>query len=176
MKKLLQKFGVSCKQDVYRLFRQFFKFSIVGLSNTAVSLGVYYFFVWIRNDTFMAMTGHTLGWFLGVANSFLWNKLFVFKESEEIWWKALIKTYLGYGTSFLVSLALIYIQVKQLGISTYIAPLTAFAVTIPMNFLVSKFWSFQKNIETGKNTKMENACSQISQSSKNKEEENECGY
>jgi putative flippase GtrA len=127
-----------------KTFWQFFKFGLVGLTNTAVSLAVYYLCIWIRSDTMMALIGQTGGWIAGIANSFWWNRRFVFKESSEVWWRALIKMYIGYGFTLLLSLLLTYIQVEWLGISTMTAPLLNLIVTIPINFLISKYWSFQK--------------------------------
>ena len=144
MKKILQKFDVSSRQDAIRLFWQFFKFGIVGVSNNIVALAVYYLFIWFHDSTLMALVGQTAGWFVGVANSFLWNWKFVFKESREIWWRALIKMYLGYGVGLLVALFLTYAQVEWLGISTLVVPLVNLAVTVPMNFMISKFWTFRK--------------------------------
>ena len=41
MKKILEKLGVHNREEFRALFWQFFKFGLVGLSNTAVSLAVY---------------------------------------------------------------------------------------------------------------------------------------
>ena len=125
-------------------FWQFARFCIVGLSNTLVGLSVYYVFIWIRNDFAMAITGLVLGWFLGVLNAFLWNRFFVFKENNEKWHRALIKIYLGYLLSLLMSLLLTYIQIQVLRISTLLVPIINIAVITPINFCISKYWVFIK--------------------------------
>lgn len=43
---------------------QFLKFSIVGLSNTFVSLAVYYFFLWLSKDLYLV--GNIVGWAVSV--------------------------------------------------------------------------------------------------------------
>ena len=125
---------------------QFIKFCIVGFSNAGVSLVIYYFFIWIRDDVTMAMLGWTIGWILGVLNSFIWNRVFVFKESEELWWRALLKMYIGYGFTLLISLILTYVQVEWLNISTIIVPIVNIAINIPLNFIIVKYWSFEKYV------------------------------
>ena len=123
---------------------QFIKFSIVGASNTAISLGIYYIFVFINPRLYMA--GNIVGWVVSVANAFFWNNRFVFKSKSE-GFKALVrkilKTYLSYGTTFLLSSLLLYIQVDVLGWSDKLAPLINLLITIPLNFLFNKFWTFR---------------------------------
>ena len=126
------------------MVRQFLKFCLVGFSNAIVNLIIYYTFIWIRDNVFMAMLGWTIGWIAGVANSFIWNRLFVFKESEEIWWRALSKMYIGYGFTLLITLPLTYIQAEWLSISTAVVPLVNIATTIPINFIIVKYWSFKE--------------------------------
>lgn len=50
------------------LFKQFIKFGLVGVSNTAVSMAVYYIFLWI--DPGLYMVGSILGTILSIANAF----------------------------------------------------------------------------------------------------------
>lgn len=47
MQKLLALLGAKNKEEFVELFKQFVKFGLVGVSNTAVSMAVYYIFLWI---------------------------------------------------------------------------------------------------------------------------------
>ena len=47
MQKLLALLGAKNKEEFVELFKQFIKFGLVGVSNTAVSMAVYYIFLWI---------------------------------------------------------------------------------------------------------------------------------
>ena len=129
----------------FRLIQQFLKFCLVGFSNVAVSLAVYYAFIWFRDDVFMAMLGWAIGWIAGVTNSFVWNKKFVFKQSKEIWWRALLKMYMGSGVVFLLSLMFTYIQIEWIGVSAVIVPLINVILSIPINFIIIKYWSFKES-------------------------------
>ena len=57
---------------------QFIKFGIVGVSNTAISLAIYYIIYWINPKWYMI--GNVAGWVISVANAFFWNNKYVFKS------------------------------------------------------------------------------------------------
>lgn len=116
---------------------KFFKFCLVGVSNTAISLGVYYIFILINKDYYLI--GNTIGFIVSVLNSYFWNSKFVFKKTDEVS-KTIIKTFLAYGTNLLLGTGLLYLFVDLLNISEIIAPLINLIFTIPLNYLLNKFW------------------------------------
>ena len=65
MQKLLALLGAKNKEEFVELFKQFIKFGLVGVSNTAVSMAVYYIFLWISPDLYMV--GSILGTILSIA-------------------------------------------------------------------------------------------------------------
>ncbi len=120
---------------------QFIKFGIVGLSNTIISLLVYYICIWLGLHYILA---NFLGFLVSVLNAFFWNSKCVFKEKQEKSApKAFVKVFISYGVSFLLSTILIFLMVEILQISEWLAPLLRLLVTIPLNFLVNKFWAFK---------------------------------
>lgn len=122
---------------------QFIKFGVVGVSNTAVSLAIYYLVLWI--DLRLYLLGNVLGWIVSVANAFFWNNKYVFQRSvsgtEELL-KKLGKTYLSYGATFLLSTGLLYLEVDIFCWSAVFSPVLNLLITIPLNFLLNKFWTF----------------------------------
>lgn len=83
----------------------------------------------------------------GTLNAYYWNSKFVFKEeAKESGNKkeSLVKTYISYGFSFILSTLLLYLQVNILGISQAVAPIINIMITTPINFLMNKFWTFAK--------------------------------
>jgi putative flippase GtrA len=82
-----------------------------------------------------------------VLNAYYWSDRFVFKKGEgearsAIW--TLAKTYVAYGsTGLLLASILLYLYVDKLHISEYIAQLLVLVITIPLNFIINKFWSFK---------------------------------
>lgn len=118
---------------------QFFKFGLVGLSNTAVGFGVYYLLFFCGVNYLLA---NIISWLVSVLNAFYWNNKYVF-QSDSGWWETLFRTYISYGASLLISTLLMYALVEYLQISPVIAPVLCLLVTVPLNFLLNKFWAFR---------------------------------
>ena len=123
---------------------QFLKFALVGLSNTLIAYLVYAFCVYIGLHYLLA---NAIAFAVSVLNAFYWSDRFVFCKGEgesrsAIW--TLIKTYLAYGSTGLVlASVLLWLYVDRFGISEYIAQLLVLVVTIPLNFIINKYWSFK---------------------------------
>ncbi len=123
---------------------QFIKFGIVGASNTLIAYVIYSICVYLGIHYLLA---NALGFFISVLNAYYWSDRFVFKKGEgearsAIW--TLVKTYVAYGnTGLLLASILLYLYVDKLQISEYIAQLLVLVVTIPLNFIINKFWSFK---------------------------------
>ena len=123
---------------------QFIKFGIVGASNTLIAYVIYSICVYLGIHYLLA---NALGFFISVLNAYYWSDRFVFKKGEgearsAIW--TLAKTYIAYGsTGLLLASVLLYLYVDKLHISEYIAQLLVLVITIPLNFIINKFWSFK---------------------------------
>ncbi|MCL2661773.1 MAG: GtrA family protein [Oscillospiraceae bacterium] len=134
--------GIENAADFKTFLIQFIKFGMVGLLNTVVALAFYYLFILINPALYQV--GNAVGWIVGVLNSVFWNRKLVFKDSTEKPLKILGKSYVAYGGSLLLTIILLHIQVEWIGISTVVAPLICLVFTIPINFLVNKYWAFKK--------------------------------
>ena len=119
-----------------RLF-QFIKFCFVGLSNTAISLAVYYIFIAVNRNWYIA--GNAAGFIVSVLNSYFWNSRYVFKKKDEVG-KTMIKTFAAYSTNLAIGTALLYLFVDILHISEIVAPLLNLVITVPLNFILNKVW------------------------------------
>ncbi len=131
---------------------QFVKFGIVGFSNTVISYVLYSgslivmrrLNIFQKNDYLWAQV---LAFVLSVLWSFYWNNKMVFsaKEGEKrSWWRALIKTYISYSfTGLFLNSILLVLWVQIFHISEFIAPLINLLVSVPVNFLINKFWAFK---------------------------------
>lgn len=141
--KIAEKFGIHNKKDLWNAFWQFFKFGLVGLSNTAISLLIYYIFIFISKDLYII--GNIAGFIISVLNSFYWNNKYVFRsEGKGDWLKKLLKTYVAYGSTFLLSTGLLFLEVQIFSLNEWIAPVINLLITIPLNFIINKFWAFKK--------------------------------
>lgn len=123
---------------------QFLKFGLVGISNTLIAYATYSLCVCIG---FHYLIANAIGFFISVLNAYYWSDRFVFKKGEgesrsDVW--TLVKTYIAYGsTGLLLASILLYFYVDKLHISEYIAQLLVLVITIPLNFIINKFWSFK---------------------------------
>lgn len=136
-----------CEHPKLGTLVQFIKFGIVGVSNTLVDLAVYYIIVLINPALYIL--GKTAGFIISVLNAFYWNNRYVFKtggngNNLRSTLMRLGRTYLTYGSTFLLTTLLLWLEVEKFGISELIAPLINMVITIPLNFLMNKFWAFKK--------------------------------
>ncbi|GEK05986.1 GtrA family protein [Schleiferilactobacillus harbinensis] len=126
-----------------RLITQFIQFGAVGALNTVLTYIIYLILYQHISPTLAMAVGYGLTSLLGLAL----NKQWVFKQSGgEMSWMT-FKYYATYGTTFLLSLILTSTWVDVLHFPAAWAPLFSLAVTVPVNFLLSKYWVFtQKGV------------------------------
>lgn len=151
LRKMFGLFGKSLSDHMLAEMIRFIKFGIIGVSNTAVSYTIYvaslFFLRRLGPSTEMDLFLAQLNAFVwSVLWSFYWNSRIVFQRKEEnrrSFWKSLLKTYVSYSFSgLLLSSILLYFCVHILHISEFLAPLLGLAVTVPVNYLMNKFWAF----------------------------------
>ena len=130
---------------------QFIKFGMVGVSNTVISYLIYVvvlkfcekFGLIPQSDYILAQI---ISFFLSVLWSFYWNRKFVFHADDNTSFiKSLLKTYMSYAfTGIFLSNILLIIWIKYMGISKIIAPIFNLVISVPINFILNKFWAFKK--------------------------------
>ncbi len=153
-----------------KVIKQFIKFGLVGVSNTVVSYTVYSACYYLLHTN--VHVANILGFVISVFNAYLLQSRFVFEESPDgehrVWWKVLIKTYVSYSFTglFLTEVLLIFwLNIVDLGnhlsgvtlwlgefgrkmsgydLAVSITPFLNMIITIPINFLVNKFWAYRQ--------------------------------
>lgn len=154
VKKLIEKiFGIlhiKLSDAKIEWLAQFVKFGLIGVTNTLLSYGIYMLVIWLLepyNITFDYLIGSVLGFVISVLWSFFWNNKLVFNKDAEkrSIWKSLLKTYLSYAaTGIVLANVLLYIFVDLMGISKAVAPFVGLLITVPLNFVLNKYWAFRK--------------------------------
>ena len=146
---------------------QFVKFGLVGVLNTLISEGVYVIIVFLGGHYLVASI---TGFVLSVLNAYYWNNKYVFKESEgeeRSWWRTLLKTYAAYSGGQLLNMGLLIFWVDILKIGNWFGWLAEWflelgierldagtigeiaaaginlVVTVPINYLLNKYWAFR---------------------------------
>ncbi|MCQ5128033.1 GtrA family protein [Butyricicoccus faecihominis] len=146
MKKLKDSLPIMLSARLGKTAWQFVKFGIVGLSNTIISLGVYWLCFYGLHWHYQI--SNLIGFIISVTNAYYWNSKYVFMNTRQVGLSAQIvayfKVFLSYGGTYLFGVALLYVWVEKLGISEGIAPIINLIITIPLNFLLNKLWAFRK--------------------------------
>lgn len=146
---------------------QFIKFGLVGVSNTAISYGIEMlcYYVLFKNTKFigilnlLALFGIStdgnnvkivittiIAFVVSVSNSYFWNNRYVFgsgKKSFSEHFKTYFKTFACYGITGLILSPIIKILLTKISVPFFIASLGALVITIPLNFVMNKFWAFK---------------------------------
>lgn len=150
LKLMLGLFHKKLTEEMFNAIMQFIKFGIVGISNTIISyilniivllllqpLGVSWDFV----------AGNIVAFVLSVLWSFYWNNKLVFSVQEgekRSIRKALLRAYVSYGfTGIILNNILSYLWINVLDISKYTAPLINLVISVPVNFVINKLWTFK---------------------------------
>ena len=120
-------------------FPQFIKFSFVGVANTIVSYAIYFIMLQLG---FFYVVAATAGTVAGTINSYILNKLFVFKSKKKSVGE-IIKFIIVYAVQYLCNIAVIHVCVAYIGISAEFAGIPAIGVGVCISFLGHKFWSFR---------------------------------
>ena len=144
-------FRVDLKGSTVDTLVQFIKFGIVGVSNTLISYGLNVLVLVLLKPYHLAwdyIAGNVVAFVLSVLWSFYWNNRFVFtkKDGEKgDLWRTLLRTYIAYGfTGIVLTNILSYVWINGLGISKFVAPLINLIISVPLNFIINKFWAFRR--------------------------------
>lgn len=139
-------------EEKWNAFVQFVKFGLVGVSNTVISYVIYVvsLLLFQKNNLLPKsdyLVSQVIAFILSVLWSFYWNRKYVFDADNENvpWVQALIKTYISYAfTGLFLNTILSIFWVQVVGLSKMIAPIINLLVSVPLNFIMNKFWAFKK--------------------------------
>lgn len=143
---------------------QFIKFGLVGVSNTLISyavemLGYYVLFsrgmfadvaAWLKVDAEQALVVAVtlLSFVISVTNAYYWNSRYVFrsggKRTAAQHARAYLRTAACYALTGLFLSPALKLWMGSAGIPFWAASLLTLIVTIPLNFVLNKFWAFAK--------------------------------
>ena len=152
MKGFLERF----KQDqssFWGALIQFIKFGLVGVSNTAISYGIdmlcYYVLLVHVNmpQNVKVIVTSILAFVISVTNSYIWNNRFVFRSENKKTVlehaKSYCKTVVCYGVTGLILSPILKMLLVNWQFQYWLASLASLIVTIPLNFVLNKFWAFR---------------------------------
>ena len=152
--RLLDKMGIHNGNEFKCLLVQFFKFGLVGISNTIINYGVeiigfYVLFnknIWSERLKILVVT--ILGFIISVLNSYYWNSYYVFSDpgmsNRKPQLLSFLKMTICYVATGLILAPILKIWIHEAGVAYWLSSLFTLSVTIPLNFLINKYWTFRK--------------------------------
>ena len=148
---------------------QFIKFSLVGVSNTLISYAIEMvcYYVLLRNVQFTSVVSFltrlgisaapdsvrvvvvtALSFFISTANSYYWNSRYVFSTEGEKGsgrsFGAYLRTVLSYAVTGLVLSPAIKVYLNGQGVPYWASAMLSLLITVPLNFVLNKFWAFAR--------------------------------
>ncbi|UQS84605.1 GtrA family protein [Apilactobacillus apisilvae] len=120
--------------------KQFFKFGIIGIINTLLTYLIYTI-LWKPTSPTIAMAiGYGLTSLIGLTI----NKIWVFKSTNNLSHIA-AKYYATYLFTWLLSITSTNLISSYSNLNKQLIPIIALIITIPTNFVLSKYWVFSKS-------------------------------
>ena len=120
--------------------QQLVKFGMTGGLNTILTYIIYQLLAPSTNATFAMAVGYGLTSVLGLTLSNHW----VFKAHQAV--KSVAwKYYATYGFTWLVSVGFAHIASTTWQLPNWFIPIGSLMLTIPLNFVLSKFWVFSQH-------------------------------
>lgn len=131
-------------KKLYKDFRQFFKYCLVGVSGTLIDLAALYALV--EYAKFPVIPATVISFLLAVTNNFIWNKVWTFKSKSKNIRKLYIKFFIVSVFGLGLTVSSMYLLVNLAGIWYMFAKAITSGIVLIWNFLANKFWTFKLNL------------------------------
>lgn len=147
---LLSKLPINISEKKQKTLIEFVRFLVIGITNVFVSYVlniITLLLLFPLHLTWDYVIGNIVSFLLSVLWSFYWNNKYVFKQVEKVKRNLLLillKTYASYSFSCIILNNIFsWFIINILGISKFVSPLIVSCVTMPINFLLNKFWTYR---------------------------------
>jgi len=122
--------------------KKFIKFGITGGINTVIDFVVYTVLITLFSVNLYA--AQVVGYACGTLNSYIVNRSWTFRSKSKFFSRELIKFIVVNLITLAISLvAMYFLQQWFMGINKIVLKLPVVAVTIVVNFVLSKLWVFR---------------------------------
>jgi len=128
------------KFSQFKLDFTFFKFALVGVLNTGLTIGVIFLlkYLFSTND----VLANFIGYVLGLACSYFLNKKWTFNHSGE-YLSTAIKFLMVFAVSYSINVFCL-LQFIKLGVNDYLAHLIGMPIYTLIFYLGSKYFVYSK--------------------------------
>lgn len=121
--------------------RRFAKFLVVGCLNTGIT---YVCFVLLRLVGCTPEVSNTIGYIVGLINSFIWNKTWVFKTHDTNVVREACSFFLVFLICFLLQFVCFTTLIHHTGVNEYLAQLVSMVIYTVFNFILNRLFSFKQ--------------------------------
>ncbi len=121
--------------------KQFFRFCLVGGFNTVLIF--YLYFLLTRKLHLYYLSANTIGFFIGVTNSFFLNKRWTFKNKEQQTHKQYLKFWLMALCGLGLNAIIIFLLVDYVQLYDFFAMVIATGIILFWNFFMGRHWVFK---------------------------------
>lgn len=126
-----------------KLIEQGIKFSIVGVFNTLIDMGVFYLLTLIAFFAKYYLLANVISYTCGVVNSLFMNKAFTFKEKGKMGAIRVIAFFMINVLSLGVSTLVLKICCDSIGMAYMMGKLIAVIASLGVNFVLNKLIVFR---------------------------------
>ncbi|MBP1744593.1 MAG: GtrA family protein [Firmicutes bacterium] len=120
-------------------FIQFIKFSIVGASNTILTLLAYSLLVYFG---VYYVAANIIGYSIGVLNSYFWNSRWVFTQTAS--GKSTVYKFVCVNLIVLcLTTGILFALVTFMNGNEYLSQIAATVVGLGINYVLNKIWTFK---------------------------------
>ncbi|MGQ9473519.1 MAG: GtrA family protein [Candidatus Caldatribacteriaceae bacterium] len=126
--------------DVHRDFLQLVKFSLVGVVNTLVDFGVFFFLHGYLRIFYVF--AQVISYSCGMINSYFLNKFWTFQSKKKIHFGEISRFVMINFSSLSVSLFILYVVRDRGGWGVAESKILATLGSLFVNFLGNKLWVF----------------------------------
>jgi len=125
-----------------RVFRQFIKFGLVGVSSTVIDWGIY--LILTRFAGIYYLMAKILSFSFAVINSYVWNRRWTFRSNDPQKLRQFIKFLIIALVGVVLNTLIMYIVVDYIHLNDLYGLVISSAIVMFWNFLANKFYTFRE--------------------------------
>lgn len=119
---------------------RFIKFLIVGCINTGIT---YLCFIILRFIGVSPELSNTIGYVVGVINSFIWNKKWVFNTHNTNVLREAFSFFIIFLVCFTLQFIIFRFLIYQMNTNEYLAQLISMIIYTVLNYILNRLFSFK---------------------------------
>ncbi len=122
--------------------RTFVKFSMVGVVNTAIDMGVFIVLQHFLRVPYLI--ANVFAFMAAAINSYALNRRWTFRSQAPDWHREMLQYLIVIGIGFLMNEGLLYVLVAHGHLPAIVAKVLVTGVVVIWSFLANRLWTFRR--------------------------------